>query len=284
MNSIFEILFYIFISLFLLCSIALPILAFVNHKKKLNIKNIKKFVILLPIFLILFLLSYGLWMKNCPHDYILIDEVVSTCDKKGEATYECSDCGHIKSETLPLSDNHNYEEIERVDAQINISGYIKEKCTICSIENVIGLDAIKLTLTDKLMALGYAESEAIQMKEIFNKVGITEVGSIHPVENEGIENLHTYSFNLSSLQINFTVYKSELAAIEVSGIPSYQTVEYINMFGNVKTKEEIVYTTETLFNRFNDAEFKPVNESYQGKLDITHRSIIPVNPNGSEIK
>ena len=88
----------------------------------------------------------------CDHQYSIVEEVASTCAKRGKIVKECPLCGRRNTENIDKVD-HTWETDSVVSATCTKGGYTKERCAVC--------DATRQTDTDA--AIGH------DMKEVSRK-------------------------------------------------------------------------------------------------------------------
>ena len=64
------------------------------------------------------------------HNYQLESETAATCGADGSRVYKCS-CGDTKTETIPATGAHNWQETSRQEPQVGVAGSITYTCTGC---------------------------------------------------------------------------------------------------------------------------------------------------------
>ena len=67
----------------------------------------------------------------------------ATCVDNGVITTVCTDCGEIIEEVVIEATGHNYQETARVNADIEIEGYVEYTCVNCSDSYVVILPALE---------------------------------------------------------------------------------------------------------------------------------------------
>lgn len=98
--------------------------------------------------------------------------------------------------------------------------------------------------------VGFNQKEAEKLSKQFDKMGIEEISDIEPIAGTGIDDLQSFRckmYDYDTLQVNFTIEDRDLIFLEIAGLPATKTEFYINMFGNLKTKQVGTTTSVTLF-------------------------------------
>lgn len=99
-------------------------------------------------------------------------------------------------------------------------------------------------LLSQFKQLGFTDTEAQKIKEIFSVVGITKISNITNGSGTGIDNLQSFKCDIfdyhadkGGLSVHFTIENRKLCYIELHGIPTEKVDHfYITIFGNVKAK------------------------------------------------
>ena len=69
--------------------------------------------------------------EECKHTYIETGRYDGSCSDNGYVNFVCTECGKTYTETLPITEPHNYEETS-VPPTCSDRGYIKYTCIACS--------------------------------------------------------------------------------------------------------------------------------------------------------
>ena len=130
--------------------------------------------------------------------------------------------------------------------------------------------------------LGFTDTEAENMKEIFTTVGITKISNIKAVGNAGIDNLQAFICNIydsdpdkGGLSVHFTIDKRQLCFISLDGIATTKVdYGYINVFGNLKFKTSNGKKSVTLYDIWDEnGEIIPNAIGYKAVLDYENKKI-----------
>ena len=132
--------------------------------------------------------------------------------------------------------------------------------------------------------IGFTGEEAETMEEIFQNVGIYEIGDIQPALGTGIDELQSFIapvYDSNQLQVNFTVENRDLCYVALAGVPGYEPELYINFFGNLKVREARTIHTVDLFDRWvDDTDYhQPIEDSYIAKVDYENQEITELEAN-----
>lgn len=89
------------------------------------------------------------------------------------------------------------------------------------------------TMLEQFVDLGFTETEAEKMQEIFTTVGITEVRNIKAAIGEGIDKVQSFKcdmYNSSAdkggVVVQFTIDQRQLCYISVNGFYNTKTMQY----------------------------------------------------------
>ena len=116
------------------------------------------------------------------------------------------------------------------------------------------------TMVQQFVQLGFTQSEAEEMKEIFTTVGITKISNIEGFGSATIDELkmfkcdiYDYHRDKGGVSVHFTVDKRQLCFVSLDGIPATKTdYAYINIFGNVKFKTSNTSRSVTLYDKWDE--------------------------------
>lgn len=140
------------------------------------------------------------------------------------------------------------------------------------------------TMTEQFKALGFTESEALKMKEIFDTVGITEISNIQYALGDGIDKLQSFKCDIfdyhadrGGISAHFTIDKRQLCYISIDGIPTTKLdYAYINIFGNVKYKTSNSARSVIMYDVWDDeGEIIPDAIGYKAVFDYENSKITP---------
>lgn len=209
----------------LLVPVVIPVLLTILIILAILKKPVKKLVIgkviyigsILPIAILFVLLSIltdpATW---CDHEYEIIKEIPPTYSEEGEIHRHC-----------PLCDDEDIDYIDKLkpdgdDTVSNTSndGYING-------EKVDGeISDIKTdNIVEKLRSIGFTESEAQEIREIFLLCGVTSIDGAKPTDpNATIDGLVAYRWVIDDDRtLLFTVENRELFYIALNGVDVYDT-------------------------------------------------------------
>lgn len=116
------------------------------------------------------------------------------------------------------------------------------------------------TMIEQFKLLGFSQTEAEEMKEIFTTVGIDKISNIQYGAGSGIDNLqafvcdiYDYQRDKGGVSVHFTIDKRQLCFISLDGIPATKAdYAYINIFGNVKVKTSNSTRSVTLYDKWDE--------------------------------
>lgn len=168
------------------------------------------------------------------------------------------------------------EAAERLAAEERITE--KSETEITSQETETNLPP----MIEQFMTLGFTESEASEMKEIFETVGITEISNIQGIGDASIDNLKAFTCDIfdyradkGGISAHFTIDKRQLCYISIDGIPTSKLdYAYINIFGNVKYKTSNSVASVTMYDVWDEeGEIIPDAIGYKAVFDYENNKI-----------
>lgn len=137
-------------------------------------------------------------------------------------------------------------------------------------------------MVQEFVKLGFTQTEAKEMKEIFAAVGITEIHNVRYAVGSGIDNLQSFTCDIydyhadkGGVSVQFTVDKRQLCFISLNGIPTTKTdYAYINIFGNVKFKTSNSKKSVTLYDIWDEnGEIDSNATGYKAVFDYENKKI-----------
>ena len=136
-------------------------------------------------------------------------------------------------------------------------------------------------MLSKFENLGFTSDEAKTMTDIFQNVGISQIGEITTALGTGIDELQSFVapvYDSNQLQVNFTIENRDLCYV---ALPGYKPELYISFFGKLKVREERTISMVDLFDRWvDDTDYhQPIEDSYLAKVDYENREIIELKEN-----
>ena len=136
----------------------------------------------------------------------------------------------------------------------------------------------------KFENLGFTSDEAKTMVDIFQNVGISQIGEVTTALGTGIDELQSFVapvYDSEQLQVNFTVENRDLCYVALAGVPGYKPELYVSFFGNLKVREERTINTVDLFDRWvDDTDYhQPIEDSYLAKIDYENQEITELKEN-----
>jgi len=251
--------------------------------------------------------EYKADMEN--HAYIEVSSVAATCEADGKIEKHCEYCGKDTIETIKAL-GHTMKQVSADEEKI------VNRCDICGEEKVEVIETEPITETvlkeetqkkepsestpstkvavetepshetskedtmiQQFIALGFTETEASKIQEIFTTVGITKISNIQFAIGDGIDKLQSFKCNIfdykTSLSLHFTVEKRQLCFISLNGIPTTKVdYAYINIFGNVKFKTSSGKKSVTLYDIGDEnGEIIPDAVGYKAVFDYDNKEI-----------
>lgn len=142
-------------------------------------------------------------------------------------------------------------------------------------------------MLSKFESLGFTLDEAKIMVDIFQNVGISQIGEVTTALGTGIDELQSFVapvYDSEQLQVNFTVENRDLCYVALAGVPGYKPELYISFFGNLKVREERTISMVDLFDRWvDDTDYhQSIEDSYLAKVDYENQEITELKENAIE--
>nr|DAW39028.1 MAG TPA: lipoprotein [Caudoviricetes sp.] len=139
-------------------------------------------------------------------------------------------------------------------------------------------------MLSKFENLGFTSDEAKTMTDIFQNIGISQIGEITTALGTGIDELQAFVapvYDSNQLQVNFTIENRDLCYVALAGVPGYKPELYISFFGKLKVREERTISMVDLFDRWvDDTDYhQPIEDSYLAKVDYENQEIIELKEN-----
>lgn len=179
--------------------------------------------------------------------------------------------------TMPDTDEPTTVQVETTTAESKEST-AKKETTTQEPTTAVPQD----TMVEQFKALGFTETEAKEMKEIFTTVGITEINNIQHITGDGIDKLQAFRCDIydyhrdkGGIFVHFTIDKRQLCFISLDGIPTTKAdYAYINIFGNVKVKTSNTTKSVTLYDKWDEnGEIDENSIGYKAVFDYDNKKI-----------
>lgn len=229
----------------------------------------------------------------CDHQWIVKQKVVATCTENGYVLKECNLCNKIQKEKNKKL-GHDFAEIERAEASVDMEGKITKKCNRCGVEEVETISKIanstdsnstkpspqkqggayntdnvvegKLppvddTIVKELTDAGYSVEHASELQKILNTVGITSLKIKNKTgeAEKGLNAMSCYANGSTEEKSRFTLTTENGVAFYIGYLSEdlYDTEQggFLKKYSDVH-----IPNTEVDFDTYNTLQGLAINE------------------------